>query len=107
MDIFGVGPLELLLIVGLGLVLFGPEELVRMARQAGRMYAKIRRATDEITGEVRRGLQIDDNPPPSAPPRSPVVRPVSPTGSSPEGGAARDRRAPGGDGAIRGETGGG
>jgi len=78
MDIFGVGPLELLLIAGLGLVLFGPEELVRIARQAGRWYGQIRRMTDEVTGELRRGLELDDPPRTIAPPRSPVVRPVPP-----------------------------
>jgi len=41
MDIFGVGPLEVLLVVLLALVLFGPRELTKNARSAGRFLNRL------------------------------------------------------------------
>jgi sec-independent protein translocase protein TatB len=36
MEIFNIGPLELLLIIVLALIIFGPEDLVKFSRSAGR-----------------------------------------------------------------------
>lgn len=40
MEIFNIGPLELLLIVVLALIIFGPEDLVKFSRSAGRWVYK-------------------------------------------------------------------
>ncbi len=41
MELFGVGPLEVLLIMLLGIVLFGPKDIARTARSAGRFLNRI------------------------------------------------------------------
>lgn len=41
MDIFGVGPLELILILIFGLIVFGPERLPEVGRFLGRQLAKV------------------------------------------------------------------
>ena len=41
MNIFGIGPIELLIIVVLGLVIFGPERLPGIGRQIGKMVARV------------------------------------------------------------------
>jgi len=41
MDLFGVGPLELLLVVLLALVLFGPKDIAHNARSAGRFLNRL------------------------------------------------------------------
>jgi sec-independent protein translocase protein TatB len=44
MEILGVGPLEVLLIVLLAVVLFGPKDIVRTARSAGRFLNRLYRS---------------------------------------------------------------
>jgi sec-independent protein translocase protein TatB len=44
MEILGVGPLEVLLIVLLALVLFGPKDIVQTARSAGRFLHRLYRS---------------------------------------------------------------
>jgi sec-independent protein translocase protein TatB len=41
MELFGVGPLEILLVVLLALILFGPKDLSRHARSAGRFLNRM------------------------------------------------------------------
>ena len=41
MELFGVGPLEILLVVLLALALFGPKDIVRNARGAGRFISRL------------------------------------------------------------------
>ncbi len=41
MEIFGVGPLEILLVVLLALVLFGPKDIAQNARMAGRYLNRL------------------------------------------------------------------
>src|SRR3972149_6641761 len=41
LDLFGVGPLELLLVVLLALVLFGPKDIANHARSAGRFLNRL------------------------------------------------------------------
>ncbi len=72
MNFLGMGPLELIVIVGLALVVFGPDKLPEMARQAARTVAQIRRISSEVTGDLQRSLQLDDPPRP-------------PNGSAPNG----------------------
>jgi Tat protein translocase TatB subunit len=60
-----MGPLELIVILGLALVVLGPDKLPDIARQVARTVAQIRKISSEVTGDLQRSLQIDD------PPRTP------------------------------------
>jgi sec-independent protein translocase protein TatA len=48
-----VGPLELLLVLTVALVLFGPKKLPEAARKLGRSLNMLRRALDEFKAQVR------------------------------------------------------
>jgi Tat protein translocase TatB subunit len=84
MNFLGMGPAELLLIMALALVVFGPEQLPQLARQLGRVVADVRRLSAEATSELHRSLQDDATPPPPEP--RPRLRPPAdqdrPSGST-------------------------
>jgi Tat protein translocase TatB subunit len=80
LSIFGMGPFEVLLILALALVVFGPDRLPELARQVGRTVMEIRRVTSDLTAEVNRNLQLEE--PQGPPSRASVVRPVQPPANS-------------------------
>ncbi len=59
---FGVGLPELIVIMVVALLVFGPERLPEIAGQVGRALRDIRRLSDELTGEVQRALSPDAPP---------------------------------------------
>jgi sec-independent protein translocase protein TatB len=56
-----VGPLELLVIAMVALIVFGPEKLPRMARQAGRYASELRRMANNVRDEFESSLTLDDD----------------------------------------------
>ncbi len=48
MDFLGIGPFELLLILVLSFLFFGPEKLPGIASKAGRVYRKLRKASSDF-----------------------------------------------------------
>ena len=84
-----IGISELLLIAALALVVVGPERLPKLLRMAGRQYAKLRRAANELQNafmdegdlldaSFRDMAELDrDEPLPSGLPRHEPVRPKS------------------------------
>ncbi len=59
MNFFGIGALELLMILVLALILFGPHKLSGMARNLGKTLDEIRRQTREAQDALTRGLEED------------------------------------------------
>ena len=57
MEIFGVGPGELVLIMLIGLIVLGPSKLPQIARSLGRGIAAFRKATMDLTTEVSREIE--------------------------------------------------
>lgn len=53
---FGVGIPELLVILVVGLVVFGPDRLPEFARQAGRMVRQVRRMSQQARDDIRAEL---------------------------------------------------
>src|ERR1700675_4089008 len=51
MDLFGIGPLNLVLILGVLLIVFGPDRLPEMAARAGKLVRDLRSYASEVTGE--------------------------------------------------------
>lgn len=51
MDIFGIGPLNILLILGVLLIVFGPERLPEMAAKAGKLVRDLRSYASDMTSE--------------------------------------------------------
>ncbi|MGH2768569.1 MAG: Sec-independent protein translocase subunit TatA/TatB [Candidatus Methylomirabilales bacterium] len=62
---FGSG--ELLLVAVFALLVFGPRRLPEIARSIGRALRELRRATGELSEELKLGLEEtpEDRPPPS------------------------------------------
>ena len=57
MEFFGMGPLEILLILIVGLIAFGPGRLPQLARNLGKGITAFRKATMDLTAEVSREFQ--------------------------------------------------
>lgn len=56
MDIFGIGPMELLVILAVALVVFGPGKLPEIANTVGKAIREFRSATGDLTGEFQRAF---------------------------------------------------
>jgi sec-independent protein translocase protein TatB len=59
MNILGMGPMEILLIVVLALIVFGPAKLPQIMGQVGKAIADFRRATSELSDEFNRTIQAE------------------------------------------------
>ena len=57
MEFFGMGPLEILLILIVGLIAFGPGKLPQMARNLGKGIMALRKAAADIKEDVTRELE--------------------------------------------------
>ncbi len=79
-----MGPGEMMLVLVLALIVFGPGKLPEIARGMGRAVREFQKATSQITEELTRELQVDapaqDPPPPQAsvPQEPPQEAPVAP-----------------------------
>lgn len=59
MNFLGMGPMELMMILVLALIVFGPSKLPEMAGQVGKAVRDFRRATSELSGEFNRTLSLE------------------------------------------------
>jgi sec-independent protein translocase protein TatA len=90
MDFFGIGPLELLLILIVALIVVGPGKLPGIARTIGKTVRAVRKASAELTTAVTREMEAVEKAEKSeksaaALPKAPAVddRPTNPEGSPP------------------------
>lgn len=61
MSFFGMGPMELTIIVVVALLIFGPGKLPEVAGQVGRAVRDFRRMTSELTGEFEKTMSVADD----------------------------------------------
>ena len=59
MNFLGVGPMELMLILVLALIIFGPGKLPEIAGQVGKVVRDFRRTTSELSSEFSRTLSLE------------------------------------------------
>ena len=75
---FGIGPGELILILVVALIVFGPRRLPELGSSLGQAIREFRRATNDLTREVREG--VDEGRPAATPAATaqtpPAVAPV-------------------------------
>jgi TatA/E family protein of Tat protein translocase len=76
---FNVGPTELIVILILALLVFGPKKLPEVAKSVGRGLSEFRRASDEVRDEIQRGLNFDDDDPPASDLSTTVTAPAEET----------------------------
>lgn len=80
MNFFGIGTLELLVILAVAFIALGPGKTVEVARTIGKMAREARRTFTDIMDAAsvdERGGRPRDNPAPTTPP-SPPTDPVPP-----------------------------
>lgn len=58
---FGVGPMELVIILALALIVLGPQKFPEAGRMVGKALREFRSVTDDLTQELR--SSFDDEPP--------------------------------------------
>lgn len=75
---FGIGMSEMLVIVGVALLVFGPTELPQIAKKIARGVRDVRRMSDDL----RRSIDIDDDDDQVRKPRGPLGAPAAITGSA-------------------------
>ncbi len=78
MNVLGMGPMELLLILILALIVFGPDKLPEMMRQVGKAVNDFRKATSELTDEFNRTIQAEVEQTRAAVEGTPPAAPASP-----------------------------
>ena len=56
---FGVGPGELILVLVVALIVFGPRRLPELGSSLGQAIREFRRASSELTREIREVTEVD------------------------------------------------
>ena len=65
MNFFDMGPLEILLILIIALIIFGPGKIPEIARNLGRTVNALRKASFDITSQIKQELAVDEKDQPS------------------------------------------
>ena len=60
MDFFGIGLGEILLILVIALIIWGPKRLPEIARTLGKTLHSLRKATNDFTSQVTREIDIEE-----------------------------------------------
>jgi sec-independent protein translocase protein TatA len=55
------GPTELLIILGIALIIFGPTQLPKLGRSLGKAIRELRASSSEVTKAVQEGLDGKDD----------------------------------------------
>jgi len=56
MDLMGIGPLEILVVLLLAFLFLGPEKLPKMAAKAGRLYRNFKKASFDLSKTITEDL---------------------------------------------------
>lgn len=63
MDFFGIGPMELLLILIVALLVFGPNKIVEIGRTLGKTVHSFRKAASDFTEQISKEVEAEKKPP--------------------------------------------
>lgn len=65
MSFFDMGPLEILLILVIALIIWGPGKIPEIARTLGRALNAIRKASFDLTSQIKQELEVEKKDQPS------------------------------------------
>ncbi len=71
MDFFGIGPLEIIVILIVALLVVGPQKIPGIARTMGKTMRAIRRASSDFTAAVTREIDATEKAEKQTPPPQP------------------------------------
>ena len=57
---FNIGPTELIVILVIALIVFGPKRLPEISKTVGKSLREFRKATEGIRGQIEEGLSGDE-----------------------------------------------
>jgi Tat protein translocase TatB subunit len=60
LDFFGIGSGELILVMVIALIVFGPGKLVQISQQLGKMVREFRKVAFEVTTQVTKELESEE-----------------------------------------------
>jgi Tat protein translocase TatB subunit len=60
-NLFGIGPLEIAVIMVFALIFVGPQKLPELARQFGRFFVQMKRVTSDVRGTVDEYMRKAEN----------------------------------------------
>src|SRR5919202_1412610 len=72
---FGIGTQELIILLVVALIVFGPQRLPEIAQQIGKAIRDFRQMSADVTGEFNRAISLEE--PPGVPDAQPVTAPVA------------------------------
>ena len=81
---FGIGATELLVILVVALIVFGPTRLPELARSLGRAMGEFRRASTDLRQSFNESMQDPAPAPSPSPAPPPVIAPPDPQAASVE-----------------------
>ena len=63
MNLFGIGPMEILLILVVALIILGPEKVPEVGRKVGRVVRALRKVTSDFSAQVSKEMKENNHPP--------------------------------------------
>ena len=75
MELFGMGIGEVLLVLVLALIIWGPKRLPEIAQTLGRTIRNLKKVTTDLTSEVTREIDRKENDTPSHRPNPNSIKP--------------------------------
>ena len=61
MDFFGIGPMEILVVLIVALIIFGPGKLPEIGRVMGRAMRTLKKASFDLTAQVTKEMEGKEN----------------------------------------------
>ena len=91
MNIFGMGMMELAVVLLVAFLALGPGRSIELARRSGKVLGDLRRSFSEVTDAISAEDQQRSRPPPTAPPGVPTRPDDDPPDASGGTAASGDR----------------
>lgn len=61
MNLFGIGPMEILLILVVALIILGPAKVPEIGRKVGRAVRALRKVTSDFSAQVSKEMKEEEN----------------------------------------------